>query len=762
MPSATSAPSTDVAQPRDVAHRAARPPAARGLLEAKLVIPRTRRGMVRRTRLLRQLRSARDRPFVSIVAPPGYGKTSLLVQWAAGDPRSVAWLTADEGDNDPVVFLTYLAAAIDRVEPLDPEIYGAIASPTVSSRAVVGRLLSAVSERADPVLVAIDDAHRITDRACLDALAEFIAHLPDGSQVALAGREPVALPLARWRVEGSMLEIGPGDLAMDELDAAGLGRQLGLALTAETTARLTLQTEGWPALLALAALEAKRSHRDHAPAVWGTTRSIADYLRSELLEGRSEAEIAFLTRTSILERLSGPLCDAVADQTGSSDLLARVARSTLLVDEYGGSYRYHPLLRDFLRAELAARELERVAALHRRAAMWYEANEALDLAVDHAFEAGDLDLAATLVARGFLLYHWSGRRATTRTWVRRFADDALEERPWLAVLAAWEAQAAGDVATTMHLADIAERSTFEGMPPDGTASFESGRAMLRALLVRRGAEDALANATRAVELEAEGGPWRDYALWMLAVARLTLGDQQGADVALADAIDAARSARNIARCYCLLGHRALLALDRGAWVEAAAFAAESDGTGAAQNVEGYLSSAAVRVANIRIAIHRGDILAARRDLAQAVNLRPLLTAASPGVAVQWLLAFARAHLAVGDAAGARTLMAQASQAIRLRPDLGVLPAEVAALRSSIGTTPPMLAGGASTLTATELRVLALLPYYLSFKEIGQRLGVKVTTVKTHAEAIYGKLGASTRGEAVDLAVKAGLLERFPT
>ncbi len=756
----TFAPSTGAAQPRDEAQRGPRPSVPRALLEAKLVVPRTRPGIVGRTRLLGRLRSARNRQVVSIVAPPGYGKTSLLVQWAASGFRSVAWLTADEGDNDPMVFLTYLAAAIDRVAPLDPSIFTAIASPVVSSRTVVGRLLAVISERAEPVLIAIDDVHRITDRACVDALAEFIAYLPQGSQVAIAGRELVALPIARWRAEGSVLEFGPDDLTMDEREAAELVRHLGPPLSAEATSQLTREAEGWPALLALAALAARRPTDRDARTALGRDRGVANYLRSELLEQRPEDEIAFLTRTSILERLSGPVCDVVADRPGSADLLARLGRSTLLVDEYGGSYRYHTLVRDFLRAQLEAREPERIAALHRRAAVWYDASGVIELAVDHAFAAGDLDLAATLAGRGMLRYHWSGRRATTRAWFRRFGDEALQEHPWLAVLAAWEEVSTGDVASTVHLADIAERGTFEGTPPDGTASFESGRAMLRAGMVRRGADDALANAARGVELEGAGSPWRDFALWQLAVARLTLGDQEGADVALSDAVEAAKAARNVVPCHGLLGHRALLALDRGDWVAAAAFADESDAIAPAAMLDGYLSGAPSRAAHIRLAIQRGDIAGARRDLAHAMGLRPVLTAAHPAAAVQCLLAFARAHLAVGDTPGASTILEQATHVVRLRPDLGVLPDAVAALRSAIASQEPTRLLGASSLTVAELRVLALLPYYLSFKEIGQRLGVKVTTVRTQAVAIYGKLEASTRSEAVDRAVEAGLLERF--
>ena len=551
----------DAAHFREVAPTPARPPLPAGLLESKLRPPRLHAATIRRTRLLRQLRSARNRPLISIVAPAGFGKTSLLVQWASRNADSVAWLTADDGDNDPVMLLAYLAAAIDRVEPLDPGIFDAIASPAVSNRAVVGRLLVAMSRRAQPIHVAVDDAHQITDRACLDALAELVTYLPAGSQVAIAGREPPALPFSRWRADGSMLEIGSRDLAMDEQEAAGLGRQLGLELQPEVTERMIRQTEGWPALLALAALDAGRPSGREARSEGGSDRLIADYLRSELLEGHPDSEIAFLTRTSILERLTGPICDVVAERPGSTDILAGLARSSLLVDEYGGSYRYHSLLRDFLQGELMVREPERVSALHGRAAVWYEENDALDVAVNHAFSARDLDHAAALAGRGMLLYHWSGRRATALAWFRRFGDAALAERPWLAVLAAWEELAMGETAAALRLADTADRGTFAGRPPDGTASFESGRSMLHAAMVRGGADDALANATRAIDLEAAGGRWGDFALWMLATALLMKGDQAGAAAALADAIATARSARNHGLAYCLIGHRALLAVD---------------------------------------------------------------------------------------------------------------------------------------------------------------------------------------------------------
>ena len=315
-------------------------------------------------------------------------------------------------------------------------------------------------------------------------------------------------------------------------------------------------------------------------------------------------------------------------------------------------------------------------------------------------------------------------------------------------------------AATIRFADVAERGTFEGRPPDGTASFEAGRAMLRAGMARQGADDALANATRAVELEGDDGSWRDFALWQLAFARLTIGDLAGADTALAEAVVAARSSGDLAVLYCALGHRALVAAEQGAWDAAAALIAESDAIDPAPQIDGYLSSVPSRAVRIKLMIHRGDIAGARRELARATALRPLMSAAAPAGAVQLLLAFARAHVAIDDPAGARALVAQANDVIRDRPDLGVLPAEVDSLQASLAARAPVRGGGATSLTVAELRVLALLPYYLSFKEIGQRLGVKETTIKSQALSIYQKLGAATRSDAVDLAVDAGLLERF--
>jgi LuxR family maltose regulon positive regulatory protein len=743
-----------------VTRRTTTRPGPPDLIEAKLLIPRDLRGRVPRSALLQQLREARKRALVAIFAPAGYGKTSILAQWASADPRPTAWLTVDALDNDPATFLTYLAAALDRVQPLEPTIFSAINSNSLSNREIVGRLLAALARRPGPALLVIDDVHHLTNEWCLDPLSEFITYLPRGMHVAIAGRESPALPLDRWRLTGAVLDIGAGDLAMDEREAAELVQHLGISLTSDAISQLNSRTDGWPALLALAAQAAGHSEQAAVLASPLARSSASDYLRTELLGTRPEAQITFMTRSSILERLTGPVCDAVLGETGSAAHLASLAGSTLLVDEYGGWFRYHPILRDFLRHELALREPDRIPELHRRALAWYEAAGDPDLSVVHAFESGDVDLAAATVGRTFLHYHWSGRRVTLRTWLRRFDEAALEQRPWLAVLAAWEELAEGEVRAMERLADIAERGASQGPPPDGTASPGSGRAMLRAAMGRGGPGDMLADASLAVEMESAGGRWRDFALWMQAIANIVEGDADAADGALAEASAAARVAGSDGLAFCIMGHRASLAMDRQDWGTAARLMEDARAIGTAGRFDGYLSASLARVAAIRMALHRGESEAARRELARMAGIRPLLTAAAPAIAVIALLGLARAYLAVGDPGGARSVLAQAGEVIRLRPHLGVLPAEVAALRATIDAL-PIGVGGASTLTAAEVRVLTMLPYYLSFKEIGQRLGVKATTIKTHALSIYGKLGASSRSEAVALAVEAGLLEPFP-
>jgi LuxR family maltose regulon positive regulatory protein len=290
------------------------------VLESKLVPPFERAGMVSRDNLLDRLEASAATPVVLISAPAGYGKTVLAAEWAKQDPRPFVWLSIDRHDNDPAVLLTYLALGLDRVEPIDPAVLGALASRGASiSQTVLLRLGAALSSKALPVVLVLDDVHLLQDQEGLDALAVLVDHLPQGSQLALTSRGELPLPVARWRAEGRLAELGPGDLAMGPLEAGLLLAATRVELSDGEVAELTQRTEGWPVALYLAALSIKirPAGRPAGVGFGGRERSLVDYLQSVLLAGVSPTEVQFLTRTAVLDRLSGPLCDAVLGTTGS-------------------------------------------------------------------------------------------------------------------------------------------------------------------------------------------------------------------------------------------------------------------------------------------------------------------------------------------------------------------------------------------------------------------------------------------------------------
>ena len=265
-----------------------------------------------RPALVDRLSSVDTPAVISVVAPAGYGKTTLLAQWAEIWQPRVAWVSADHRDNDPAVLLTYLATALDRVEPITPAVLRTLAFPGAAIT-VVPLLASAIGSMRQPVALVLDDAEAITNRECIDTITELALSFPAGSRFAIASRDTVLLPVARLRAHGGIIEIGADDLAMSDREAAALLSGAGVDVGAHDVDALVQRTEGWPAGLYLAAL-AMRAGSPRAEAgfsVTGDDRFVGDYLRSELLDRVSRAEVAFLTRTSILDRMCGGLCDAV-------------------------------------------------------------------------------------------------------------------------------------------------------------------------------------------------------------------------------------------------------------------------------------------------------------------------------------------------------------------------------------------------------------------------------------------------------------------
>ena len=590
----------------------------------------------------------------------------------------------------------------------------------------------------------------------------LLDHMPPGFRVAIAGRSAPDLPFARLRAQRDLLEIGPDLLALDEAETGALTAAAGFRLSPGEARALTIRAEGWAAGIYLAALARERG--DVVPggraSVSGTDGYISAYLRSEVANGLDDDNVTLLTRTAILETIEPPVAEVVSAMAGTGERLHALARGNLLIQEVGGagsSYRYHNLMRDYLLAELERREPGSTPDLHRRAAAWYAAAGGIDLAVKHAFAGGDVNTAARLVTAATMPTYNDGHTATLDRWLQHFGQHDFEGHPPLAVMASWIHLLNGRADDTGRVADIAERATFPGPPGDGSASFESARAMLRAVMGRHGPKDVLANAELAASQEQPGSPWRPVALWLLGSACLLAGDPGGADVAFQGSVAGGLPAG--ASVMTAQAKRASIAMARGDWRAAEGHAQHAREHLQAAHFDETVASLIVYAVGARVAIHRGDIARGREDLVRAQLVRPLATHAVPWFAVDALLELARAYLAISDPAGAQVVVREAERIVRLRPALGTLTIDLLDIRRRLASASSTLAGS-STLTGAELRVLPFLPTYLSFQEIGGRLSISRHTVKTQAMSIYGKLQVSSRGEAVERAIELGLLEPF--
>jgi LuxR family maltose regulon positive regulatory protein len=401
-----------------------------------------------------------------------------------------------------------------------------------------------------------------------------------------------------------------------------------------------------------------------------------------------------------------------------------------------------------------------VPELHRRAGGWYEEQGHAERAVVELLAAGDEDRAADLLGAEFWNLHYSGRSTTVRNLGDRFDDSQLERHPWLGTWLAWTALYAGQVGRVAKMVDVTDRASFAGRPPDGTASFESGRAMLNVFLARDGPEGMRSQADLAIAAEPAWSPWRPLALQCSGIASMASGADDLAERDFAETVDIAHRASASEEEQGALAWLALLAIGRGDWHRAASLSDRSVEIMHASHLESYIASVATHAACARVALHRGNVPEAKASLAKAQLLRPVLTRSMPWYSVRFLLELARAYVAMSDVDGARAVLAQAEDIITKAPNIGPVVTEVRALREHMRALPVAFTGS-SGLTASELRVLALLPFHLSYREIADRLGVKESTVKTHTVSIYGKFGVSTRGSAIEVASSVGLVAGIP-
>ncbi|MFY9776628.1 MAG: hypothetical protein WAK28_18855, partial [Trebonia sp.] len=413
------------------------------LLETKLHVPRWRRSLVARPRLSERLSRGAESALTLVSAPAGFGKTTLLAEWLAAAPadgRSVAWLSLDQRDNDPALFWTYLVAALKTAAP--GEGAGALSllhPPRPPGEAGLVTLLNDLDAISDDVVLVLDDYHVIDAREVQDGMAFLLEHLPRQIHLVIGSRTDPALPLARLRGRGELVEIRAADLRFTPGEAAAyLNGVMGLALAAADVAALEGRTEGWIAALQLAALS-MQGREDTAAFIAGFAgddRYIVDFLAEEVLQRQPGHVQQFLLRTCILDRLCGPLCDAVTGQDDGKAMLAALERGNLFLvplDDRRQWYRYHQLFADVLQARLRDERPEEVPDLHRRASGWHEQNGEPSEAIRHALAAGDFERAADLVELAIPAMLRSRQEAAVLGWLELLPDEVVRVRPVLSV-----------------------------------------------------------------------------------------------------------------------------------------------------------------------------------------------------------------------------------------------------------------------------------------------------------------------------------------
>lgn len=732
------------------------------LLQAKVSPSGLPRGHVSRSGLIDACRGDGTDRLVSVTAPAGYGKTTLLAEWASCDQRSVGWVSLDEGDNDPVSLIASLSAAFGSTQGLPARFWESMSGP---GGAVLGRLgprlASAMASAERPFVLMVDDLHEVTSLDSHDVIDLLVGSIPDGSTFVMAGRTE-APGLAGWRVRTPLREFGSDHLAFDSEEATKFFRLGGSSVPTEVVGLIHEQVEGWVAGLQLALLAARRDQYDTAtPQV----RFVGDYLRHEILDKLSVDQRTFLLRTSVLRQMTAGLCDALVGRSDSAAHLDELERTGLFVRPVGGGrvwYSYHAAFRETLLAELERSEPAAVRNhLHQEASRWYERSDMSEEAVDHALLAGDTDRASRLVAQVAQVAASRGRLATLERWLGELGDSAVRDYPPLVVLAGWVAALSGVAPSAARWAAVIDELHHDEPPTDGTESFESARAMFRALVCPDGPDRMVADADEALAREPVWSEWRSTAEQLTAEALLIRGgpgDSERAIVLLEDSIESARRSLSVDSCVASCAHRALIAMDHSDWAMAESRIGEALELVDAFHMQDYLVSTMVYAVAARLALHHGDQAKADQLAAQAMRIRGIVTYAIPYWAVRVRLVLIRLHLAMGRPAVARHLLHEVDLVLQHRPRLGTLLGEVDQVRVVVTAAP--VGPEASPLSAAELRVLPYLQTHLTFDEIAERLFISRNTIGSHARSIYRKLDASSRGEAVTAAISLGLLGDF--
>ena len=545
--------------------------ATASILATKLYIPPPPPKVIRRARLIDRLDEGlmAGHKLALISAPAGFGKTTLVSEWAQQKEEwNVAWLSLDEADSDPARFLTYLLAALRTVAPdLGEDVLQALqAAPSPPTEAILTALLNEITAIPDRLLLVLDDYHVIESRAVVEALTFLVEHLPPQMHLVITTREDPALPIPRLRARRQLTELRAADLRFTPSEAADfLNQVMELRLSAEDIAALEARTEGWIAGLQLAALS-MQGHQDVSGfirAFAGDNRYIVDYLMEEVLQRQPESVRSFLLQTSILERLNGPLCNAVVGGQDSHARLEALQRGNFFLiplDDRRHWYRYHHLFADVLQMHLIAEQPDVVPALHRRASAWHEQNGSPADAIRHALAGEDFERAAGLIELAAPAFHRNRREATVLGWIRALPDEVFRNRPVLSILYVGAIMSNGEIEGVEahlqnaerwqsivsgggeHLKDmvVVNEEEFRRLP-GSIAMYRAGIALARGNL-----PDAMTYARQVFDLAPEEDHRvRGAAAALLGLAFWTGGDLEAAHRSFAEGMAQLQKAGNI-------------------------------------------------------------------------------------------------------------------------------------------------------------------------------------------------------------------------
>jgi LuxR family maltose regulon positive regulatory protein len=723
--------------------------------------PLFHKGLIERPRLLSKLNDGRDVPVVTLVAPPGYGKTSLLAEWAAQDSRASVWLACEDWHADPLAFLRALIASFEEVEPFDAALVRGLDEPDQDPfSCIMPALATSLERRSQPFALIIDDAHIVANQPAFMILAIIAEHLPLGSQLVVASRQSLALPTGRLRAHRALFELGLSDLAMTGAEASQLMGAAGVPCAPTMSQALVERTEGWPAGLYLAALSASEEVDPQASlaSFGGDRRVVADYLRDEFLCHLDAQQLDFLVLTSVCTRLSGPLCDALLDRTSSVqvlDNLASLGFPLLVCDR--DRYRLHRLLREMLLGELHHSHPAREAELRRRASDFYATQGEFDNAIDHAVAARDPRRAGDLMWAQLPRYVSEERNDFVRSHLAQFSSEALSNHAALALTAAYSALALGELRQAEHFGLVGAAALARESEPSEVSSLPTGVALIEALVADPGVAPMGRHAARAYDLEAEDSPWRSICCLFQGVADHLLGDPIQARSHLEQGIHRSAVSAPHVETLCL-SQLAVITVEEGDWDAGVDLIARAVRQVERHGLSSYPTAALTFAVSADVRAHAGRVDEGKRDARRAAQLLGRLSDFIPWYEAETRIMLARAALRLADVAAARTLLAEASRLARRVPDAVVFGGWLNDTWGLVDSAATEALAGPSTLTMAELRILRFLPTHLSFREIGLRLHVSTNTVKTQAHAVYRKLEVSSRSDAVARAGKIGLLE----